>query len=241
MGYFIFIILSAGLIFFLYKVQSPSQKAENHKSEVFFPKDQDIEKYSSLLKEATSYKKEDIEKSIELIRSALDITKSYPVSAKRQAITKLADYERINGNFQSSLTILHQAYKESIYSNDFYMRAMEASILISYIDIQLRKMNIKNFSFQTEADKLQIIALAVQGRVDSIKDRLPQSLTNLEIKEFIELHSRTLEFFQDNDPLNNDKNWVSNQSLNNAYFKLIEEIDQGIEEKIINLLREVIT
>ena len=99
---------------------------------------------------------------------------------------KLADYERINGNTKETISILHDAYKEAIFSDEYFMRAMEASIFISYIVTQTKKMKIETPRLELESDKLHIVALAVQGRIDSITSRIPQTNSNIELKEFLD-------------------------------------------------------
>ena len=98
----------------LFKKEREKEEIINKASD-FFPQDENVEKYSELLKEATALKKINIVKAVKLIRSAILILKEYPISFKRQGIKKLADYERINGNKKETISILHNAYKETIF------------------------------------------------------------------------------------------------------------------------------
>ena len=105
-----------------FKTESKKEKIKNEVSN-FFPKDEKVEKYSKLLKEATTYKKNNIAKAVDLIRNAILILEDYPTSFKRQGIKKLADYERINGNPKETINILRNAYKEVIFSDEYPVSA----------------------------------------------------------------------------------------------------------------------
>ena len=196
----------------------------------FFPQDKNVEKYSALLKEATAKKKENIAQAIQLIKEAIDILKDYSISFRKRGIKKLADYERINGNPKETIRILHEAYKEAIYSDEYFMRAMHASIFISYIETQTKKMKINATELQLESDKLHIVALAVQGRIDSIKFRLPYSESNILLKGFLDTNNKKLKYFHQNMPLHGDDSlWKNNKRINEDFYSIISEIDHNIE------------
>jgi len=216
----------------LFKKERKKEEIINKASD-FFPQDENVEKYSELLKEATALKKINIVKAVELIRSAILILKDYPISFKRQGIKKLADYERINGNIKETISILHDAYKEAIFSNEYFMRAMEASIFISYIVTQTKKMKIETPRLELESDKLHIVALAVQGRIDSITSRIPQTNSNIELKEFLDRNINKLSYFQRNITLTDVSKWKNNEKMNQDFFSIINEIDNRIENILI--------
>ena len=195
----------------------------------FFPQDENVEKYSELLKEATAQKNNNIVKAVELIKSAVLILKDYPISFKRQGIKKLADYERINGNPKEAINILHDAYKEAIFSDEYFMRAMEASIFISYIATQTKKMKIETLGLELESDKLHIVALAVQGRIDSITSRILKTNSNIELKEFLDKNINKLSYFQRNITLTDVSLWKSDEKMNRDFFSIINDIDNKIE------------
>ena len=216
----------------LFKKKIKKEEITNRVSD-FFPQDENVEKYSELLKEATAQKNNNIEKAVELIRSAILILKGYPISFKRQGIKKLADYERINGNTKETINILHDAYKEAIFSDEYFMRAMEASIFISYITTQTKKMKIEMPGLELESDKLHIVALAVQGRIDSITSRIPQTNSNIELKEFLDKNINKLSYFQRNITLTDVSHWKNNEKMNRDFFSIINEIDNRIENILI--------
>ena len=241
-----------------FKTESKNEKIKNEVSD-FFPKDEKVEKYSKLLKEATTYKKNNIAKAVDLIRKAILILEDYPTSFKRQGIKKLADYERINGNPKETINILRNAYKEVIFSDEYFMRAMEASIFISYITTQTKKMKIETPGLELESIKLHIVALAVQGRMDSIS-RIPQINSNIELKEFFSKNINKLNHFQESNSKefdldfeswdfeddftvgatdNVDNYWRSNERINQEFFSIINEIDNKIENILALALNSI--
>ena len=223
-----------------FKTESKNEKIKNEVSD-FFPQDEKLEKYSKLLKEATTYKKNNIAKAVGLIRNAILILEDYPISFKRQGIKKLADYERINGNPKETINVLRNSYKEVIFSDEYFMRAMEASIFISYITTQTKRMKIEVPELELESTKLHIVALAVQGRIDTIPSRIPQTTTNIELKEFLDKNMNKLNYFQENNPLNDDSQWKNNERVNLEFFSIIDEIDNKIENLLtlaINTITE---
>ena len=216
----------------IFKKERKKEEITNRVSD-FFPQDENVEKYSELLKEATTQKKINIVKAVELIRIAILILKDYPISFKRQGIKKLADYERINENPKVAISILHNAYKEAIFSDEYFTRAMEASIFISYIATQTKKMKIETPGLELESDKLHIVALAVQGRIDSITSRIPQTNSNIELKEFLGKNINKLNYFQRNITLTDVSQWKNNEKMNRNFFSIINEIDNRIENILI--------
>ena len=226
MGFYFFLALIASIL--VYKWTAVPRKKNTEEGPSFFPE----EKHSTLLKEATANKKENISQAVKLIREANEILKDYPISYRRQGITKLADYERINGNPKETISVLFEAYKEAIYSDEYFMRAMEASIFISYIVTQTKKMKIESAGLEIESDKLQIVALAVQGRMGSITTRVPQSESNIELKEFLDKNNKTLGFFNEKMPLADSSFWENNKRINEDFYSIINDVDNNIENKL---------
>ena len=241
-----------------FKTERKKVKVQNRVSD-FFPQDEKVEKYSKLLKEATAHKNNNIAKAVNLIRNAILILKDYPISSKRQGIKKLADYERINGNLNETINILHNAYKEAIFSDEYFMRAMEASIFISYITTQTKKMKIEAPGLELESIKLHMVALAVQGRIDEIS-RIPQINSNFELKEFFSKNINKLNHFQESNSKefdldfescdfaddftagatdNVDNYWRSNERINQEFFSIINEIDNKIENILTLAIKSI--
>lgn len=198
------------------------------------------EKYSTLLKKATSLKKENISQAINFIKQALEAHKDHPQSFRREGIRKLADYERINGNPKETIVILYRAYKEAIYSDEYFMRAMEATIFISTIASQTKKMKIKGSGLEMASDKLHILALAVQGRMASASQRMPHILDNEELNEFLSINKNEFNFFNENSPLYDDKIWKTDKQINERFFGIVDEIDLDIK-KAIESIEDILT
>lgn len=200
----------------------------------FFAEDAVIQKYADLLKEATSLKRENISKAVTLIKQALKILNGYSLSFRRDGIKKLSDYERLNSNHLGAIQILHEAYEESLTSDDFFMRIMEAGIFIAYMHYQLKRMKIKLVGLENEADKLHIVALSIQGRMDEISSRVPRTCNNFELKEYLMNNHAALSYFHNTSKTKNiEYAWKNDEQMHHFYKPIIHEITQKIEQILL--------
>ncbi|MBT3850526.1 hypothetical protein HOF60_04590 [bacterium] len=195
-----------------------------------FPK---YDEYNSLIKKATSLKKTDIDEAINCIKNALSMIPDDEslFNMKEKNIRKLADYERIKGNNLATISLISNLYYESLRLNDIYMKTMYASILVFYLNTQLKKMKIKIPDFEEIGDKLEVIALAIQNRLDG-KDRNGKKLAPLP-KNFLDEHEKTLRYFASKGSLDINidtgikdiyKNWQEDPGLTELYNELIKNI-----------------
>ena len=196
-----------------------------------------LTKHASLLKEATALKKNDLSGAIATIKIALDILVRYPISFKRPAIQKLANYESLNQNPSAALEILSDAYKEALTADDFYMRVMDASILVGYIPIILKKKKIDGTKIEFEAVKLMMIALAIQGRMDQIDTDLFSK--NPDLKHFYDQNYEKLSFFQKRSELwlrDQDKweaDWINDSTLSDNFDRILADVIHEVDKLLL--------
>ena len=208
-----------------------------------------IPQYAMLVKEATKLKKVDISKAVSLLYKALNIT---PLESQLSVIKKLADYERLNNNLINTIEILYHSYKDSINSSDYFMRTMYAHIKIDYIFTQLKKSKIIVDELKLEAEKLHIVALAVQARSDEVEKRvkiLSKSqelqkflLDNLEELKQLSIPQKTVyenDIFVTGKVINLNDLWKNDKYTNQCFDSMILTIDARIDEIIIKLLKTI--
>ena len=208
-----------------------------------------IPQSAMLVKEATKLKKVDISKAVSLLYKALKIT---PLESQLSVIKKLADYERLNNNLINTIEILYHSYKDSINSTDYFMKTMYAHIKIDYIFTQLKKSKIIVDELKLEAEKLHIVALAVQARSDEVEKRvkiLSKSqelqkflLDNLEELKQLSIPQKTVyenDIFVTGKVINLNDLWKNDKYTNQCYDSMISTIDARIDEIIIKLLKTI--
>ena len=206
-----------------------------------FPK---YDEYNSLIKKATSLKKTDIDQAINCIKNALSMIPDDEslFYMKQKSIHKLADYERIKGNNVATISLISNLYYEALRSNDIWMKTMGACISVYYLNTQLRKMKVKIPDFEEIGSKLEVIALAIQNRLDNERDKFLFSLIKKSyVKDFFYEHEKTLRYFASKGSLDIDidtgikdidKNWQEDSGLTEPYNELIKNISNEFESSL---------
>lgn len=138
-------------------------------------------KVSFLLKEATAYKKTNLNYSIECIKEALNFYSEELFSSKIPIIKKLADYQRLNGNFDGSLQILKQSYREAFDGKLHSHRAMNMCQIIYYFGTLLKKEKQNTSFFDRMGMYLYCLSMATQGRLIGSLDEGRISETEVEL------------------------------------------------------------
>jgi len=205
-------------------------------------------KYDIYLKEATQLKKKDINKAIDCIKKALDEIQSESISNKVTAIKKLASYIQLSGNAFEALQVLNTYYKKVIDEKDnYFMRTMTASILVSQMGVIYRKEKKENIVLSYQYTCLHIIALACQGRwsrddqLEYLGNYTKSKDYNQKLNEFLYNNSKTLiifnkiglMFFEIDGDNKARKYWRSDQQVNKIYDNMIAEIEDTIEEELL--------
>ncbi|ADE38323.1 hypothetical protein [Candidatus Puniceispirillum marinum] len=123
---------------------------------------------SRLLKAATAAKKTDIDIAIKYIIEALEIHKSENTCIDIPIIKKLADYERLRGNFIKSVKILQSTYRQIVEGEELVMKATYMSLIVSYVATLCRKEKRDGSAFETLGSQLWALGLASQGRLKNL-------------------------------------------------------------------------
>ena len=142
---------------------------------------------SRLLKAATASKKENIEAAIKYVRQALDKCAQEDIGSKLSIIQKLADYQRLGGRLDHSLATIQQTYLNVCTSDDFFMKATNASQLLCYFGTLLRKQSLNSTAFDEVGFEFYCLGLAAQNRFQQkIADG---TLDKSALQQSIDLHA----------------------------------------------------
>ena len=231
-------------------VELKKLSAEQNKNESPEPTYEE-DKFGEYLKQATRLKKHDINEAIIVIKKALNERKSYSFGHKKSAITKLASYIQLSGDTSEALKTLNTYYKQTKdEAENYYMRAMDGSILLGHMASIIKKAKKENPVISYQSTCLYIIALACQGRwsVDDQREFLVHYIKsdnyNQKINEYLFNNAKALitfnkiglMFFE----LDGDKKmkeyWRLDRKINESYDSMINEIDSTIEEELLKYI-----
>jgi len=195
-------------------------------------------KTSKLLKEATQYKKTDIKKAIALVEEVLLQSLEEPVGNKIDAIKKLAYYTFLSNNFENSIKTLHKYYKESLNSNSYFTRIMNAYQIVSYMGTIYKKDKRNHEHLDILAEHLHILAMACQGRFQEWQNSLRTNEIYLNSPLLKQFHNEySLNFLLLNkvgkiyyeDYKSFEEIWISDDSVIDSYNENINFIDSKLD------------
>ena len=205
------------------------------------------------LSKATQRKEQDdLSGAINLVKKADTLLQLHSPSERREIITKLAFYHRISGDYDAMMITLLQGYMDAIDSDDYEMKVMEASILISRLSHHLKKIakdkEVPDFFgskgrkqraanqlisladlCDLESQKLLIVARAVQGLLKKMHQLVPTVLETEEAMKFAEENAWHLSRLNNINPRSPVYGEKRNYKIDKPVDLLVDKITKNLE------------